>query len=105
MYHRLFGTARFQEVGALANHPNGNGGSAPPSPLSPHCAGQQSAQLAQLAREGWWRLAGFAGPLIDVVGTHFCKSAQADSARQRITGPLENAVKFSCVRHPTIKAD
>ena len=50
-------------------------------------------------------LAGFAGPLIDVVGTHFCKSALADSARQRITGPLENAVKFSCVRHPTIKAD
>lgn len=50
-------------------------------------------------------LGGFAGPLVDAVGTHLYKSVQVDLARQESTGPLENAVRFSCVRHPTIKVD
>jgi hypothetical protein len=50
-------------------------------------------------------LGGFAGPMVDLVSSHFFKSVKADLMRQRITGPLENAVKFSCIRHPAIKVN
>jgi hypothetical protein len=62
-----------------------------------HGTGHLSSQMELV-------LGGFAGSMIEIIGS-FYTMAKGELERQRIGERLGNAVRFSCVSHPTIGAE